>query len=72
MNIVNKIALTLAIIGCINWGLVGIASFDLVAWLAGGSDAILARIIYSLVGVAGLWCISLLFYDEEARIEHGM
>ncbi len=65
MMIVNKIALALSIIGGINWGLVGLFSFDLVAWIAGGSTAILARIIYILVALASIWCISLLFMDEE-------
>lgn len=53
-------ALILSIIGCINWGLVGIFQFDLVAWLFGGSAAVLSRIVYTIVGLAGLWCISLL------------
>ena len=55
------IALILTIIGGINWGLVGIFQFDLVAWIFGGQDAILSRIIYTLVGIAALWCISLFF-----------
>lgn len=57
----DTLALILAIIGSINWGLVGIFQFDLVAWLFGGQAAILSRIIYTIVGLAGLWCISLLF-----------
>ena len=57
----DTICLILSIIGSINWGLVGIFQFDLVAWLFGGQDAVFSRIIYSLVGLAGLWCISLLF-----------
>ena len=57
----DTIALILSIIGCLNWGLVGIFQFDLVAWLFGGQGAILSRIIYTLVGLAGLWCITLLF-----------
>ena len=57
----DTIALILSIIGSLNWGLVGIFQFDLVAWLFGGQDAILSRIIYTIVGLAGLWCISLLF-----------
>ena len=61
----DTIALILSIIGCLNWGLVGIFQFDLVAWLFGGQGAILSRIIYSLVGIAGLWCISLLFRDRK-------
>ncbi len=57
----DTIALILSIIGSLNWGLIGLFKFDLVAWLFGGQDAIFSRIIYSLVGLAGLWCISLLF-----------
>lgn len=57
----DTIALILSIIGSINWGLVGIFQFDLVSWLFGGQDAVFSRIIYTLVGLAGLWCISLLF-----------
>ncbi|MBO5010142.1 MAG: DUF378 domain-containing protein [Clostridia bacterium] len=62
---VNKLALILTIIGGINWGLVGLFSFDLVAWIAGGSTAILARIIYIIIALASIWCISLLFMDDE-------
>ena len=54
-------SLTLVIIGALNWLLVGLLQFDLVAWLFGGQDAVLSRIIYALVGLAGLWCISVLF-----------
>ena len=57
----DTIALILSIIGSINWGLVGIFRFDLVAWLFGGQSAVFSRIIYTLVGLAGLWCITLLF-----------
>ena len=57
----DTIALILSIIGCVNWGLIGVAQFDLVAWLLGGQTALLSRIVYALVGVAGLWCISFLF-----------
>lgn len=58
-------ALILAIIGCINWGLVGIFQFDLVAWIFGGQTAGFSRVIYTVVGLAGLWCISLLFRKNE-------
>lgn len=61
MTIVNRIALILNIIGGLNWGLIGLFKFDLVAWIAGGQDSVFARIIYSLVGLAAIWCISLLF-----------
>jgi uncharacterized membrane protein YuzA (DUF378 family) len=58
---IDTISLILVIIGAINWGLVGFAKFDLVAWIFGGQTALLSRIIYALVGLAGLWCITLLF-----------
>lgn len=63
--ILDKIALLLVIIGAINWGLVGIFQFDLVASIFGGQAAVISRIVYTLVGAAGLWCISLLFRERE-------
>ncbi len=57
----DTIALILSIIGSLNWGLVGLFRFDLVAWLLGGQTSILSRIVYALVGLAGIWCVSLLF-----------
>lgn len=63
----NKIALTLLIIGGINWGSIGIFQFDLVAWICGGQSSILSRIIYTLVGLCAVWCISLLFSDASER-----
>lgn len=57
----DKIALILVIIGAVNWGTIGIFSFDIVAWIFGGQTAMLSRIIYTVVFIAGLWCISLLF-----------
>ncbi len=57
----DKFALLLSIIGSLNWGLVGIFRFDLVAWIFGGQTGLVSRIIYTLVGLAGVWCISLLF-----------
>ena len=64
----DKIALCLLIIGGLNWGLVGIFKFDLVAWIFGGQDAVISRIIYALVGIAGLWCITLLFRRNRDSI----
>lgn len=58
---INKIALALVIIGAINWGLIGFLGFDLVGTLFGGQDGIISRIIFALVGIAGLWSITLLF-----------
>lgn len=65
MKIVDRIALILNIIGGINWGLIGLFKFDLVAWIFGGQDAVLSRIIYTLVGLAAIWCISLLFRNDS-------
>jgi len=61
----NKTALTLVIIGAINWLLVGLFRFDLVASLFGGTSALVSRVVYTLVGLAGLYCISLLFDDRR-------
>ena len=57
----DTVSLILVIIGAINWGLIGLFQFDLVAWIFGGQTAVVSRIIYALVGLAGLWCITLLF-----------
>lgn len=65
----DVIALILSIIGSINWGLVGIFQFDLVAWLFGGQDAVFSRIIYAIIGLAGIWCISVLFRRIRSRVE---
>ena len=62
--VMDKIALLLVIIGAVNWGLVGIFSFDLVASIFGGQTAMISRIVYALVGLAAIWCISLLFREE--------
>lgn len=63
----DKLSLLLVIIGAINWGLVGFARFDLVAWIFGGQTASVSRIVYALVGLAGLWCITLLFRKRSKR-----
>ncbi len=60
----DRIALILAIIGGINWGSIGLFRFDIVAWICGGQASMVSRIIYTLVGLAALWCISLLFRSE--------
>lgn len=57
----DRIALILVIVGALNWGSIGLFQFDLVAWIGGGMDGLLARIIYTVVAIAGVWCISLLF-----------
>lgn len=66
MKVINNIALILTIIGGINWGLIGLFKFDLVAWIFSGQDSVMSRIIYSLVGLAAIWCISLLFSNRTA------
>lgn len=63
--IMDRIALILTIIGALNWGSIGLFSFDLVAWLCGGQTALLSRVIYTVIALAGVWCISLLFRSEE-------
>lgn len=65
--ILDKIALILAIIGGLNWGSIGLFRFDIVAALFGGQTSMLSRIIYALVGLAALWCISLLFRDSRSK-----
>lgn len=61
----DRIALILLIIGGINWGLIGIFQFDLVAWAFGGSAAIISRIVYVLVALSAIWCVSLFFKDNR-------
>ena len=63
--IMDKIALALLIIGGLNWGSVGLFQFDLVAFVGGGSDGLISRVIYTVVGLAGLWCVTLLFRNTE-------
>ncbi len=63
--ILDRIALVLAIIGGINWGLIGIFQFDLIAFLFHGQTAVVSRVVYTLVALAALWCISLLFKERE-------
>ena len=66
----DKISLALVIVGALNWGSIGLFQFDLVAWIFGGQGAILSRIVYTLVALAGIWCISLLFRDTESAVVH--
>lgn len=60
----DRLALVLVIIGALNWLLIGLFQFDLVASLFGGSSGFVSRIVYSIVGLAGLYCISLLFRER--------
>ena len=68
----DKICLILVIIGSLNWGSVGLFEFDIVAWIFGGSTTLLSRIIYTVIALAGIWCISMLFRErnDELAAEH--
>lgn len=61
----DKTALVLLAIGGINWGSIGLFQFDIVAWIFGGQGALVSRIIYTLVGLSALWCLTLLFRNRE-------
>lgn len=61
----DRIALIILAIGGINWGAIGLFQFDLVAWIFGGQGALLSRIIYTLVALSAIWCVSLLFRENE-------
>ena len=63
--ILDRIALILTIVGALNWGSIGLFKFDIVAWLCGGQTALVSRIIYTVVALAGIWCVSLLFRTRE-------
>lgn len=63
--LMDRLALIITIIGALNWGSIGLFQFDIVAWLFGGQDALLSRIVYTVVALAGIWCISLLFRARE-------
>ncbi len=62
----DTVALILVIIGALNWGSIGIFNVDLVASIFGGQSAMISRIIFTLVGIAGLWCITLLFRETDS------
>ncbi|MCC8043352.1 MAG: DUF378 domain-containing protein [Oscillospiraceae bacterium] len=66
----DKIALALLIIGGLNWGLVGIFSFDLVAWLFGGAGTLLSRIVYIVIALCAVWCITMLFRERTPAGAH--
>ena len=69
MLIVDRIALIGSIIGALNWGSIGFFGYDFVAWIFGGQNTVGSRIIYSLVGVAAIWCISLLFRERSPILD---
>ena len=63
--VIDRIALILAIVGGLNWGSIGLFQFDVVAWICGGQTSLVARIVYTVVALAALWCVSLLFRTGE-------
>ena len=65
----DRIAMILVIIGAINWGSIGLFQFDIVGRIFGGQSAIISRIIFTVVALAGIWCISLLFRHNEVLAE---
>ena len=66
MMIIDRIALILTVIGALNWGSIGLFSFDIVAFICGGQMSVLSRIVYTIVALAGVWCISLIFRSRES------
>ncbi|MBQ7540753.1 MAG: DUF378 domain-containing protein [Clostridia bacterium] len=67
----DRISLILVVIGALNWGSIGLFRFDVVAWIFGGQGAVISRIIYTLVALAGVWCLSLLFRENAVLSESG-
>ncbi|MBQ9112495.1 MAG: DUF378 domain-containing protein [Clostridia bacterium] len=67
----DRIALLITIIGALNWGSIGLFQFDIVAWIGGGQDALFSRIVYTVVALAGIWCVTLLFRARERFREIG-
>lgn len=64
---IDRISLALIIIGGLNWGVIGIFKYDFIAAICGGAATTVSRVIYTIVGLAAIWCISLLFRDKDAR-----
>lgn len=67
--IMDRISLILAIIGGLNLGSVGIFRFDIIAYLCGGQTSAISRVIYTLIGLAAIWCVSLLFRESDRADE---
>ena len=67
VDCMDRLSLLLVIVGAINWGLIGLFQFDLVAFLFGGQASLISRVLYTVIGAAGVWSISMLFTSREAR-----
>ena len=63
--LMDRIALIITIIGALNWGSIGLFNFDIVAWICGGPMSVVSRIVYTVVALAGIWCITLLFRERD-------
>lgn len=73
MGIMDRIGLALLIAGGLNWGCIGVFQLDIIAWICGGQDSIISRIIYTIVGLAAIWCFALLFrrsHNHDTRCHH--
>ena len=68
-KMLDRISLVLLIIGGLNWGSIGLFKFDIVSWLFGGQADLISRIVYTIVGLSALWCVSLLFRSREDIFE---
>lgn len=64
MNGLQRTALAITIIGALNWGLIGFFRYDLIAAIFGGQTAPISRILYAIVGIAGLYCLTILFKSD--------
>jgi len=67
--VLDRLSLILVIIGGINWGSIGLFRFDIIAWMFGGQSALVSRIVYTLVALAAVWCISLLFRERDEIVD---
>ena len=65
----DRLSLIFIIAGALNWGSIGIFKFDFVAWIFGGQGATFSRIFYTLIGLAGIWCVSLLFRSRNTVLD---
>ena len=65
----DRLSLLLVIVGAVNWGLVGLFQFDLIAFLFGGQASLISRVLYTVVGAAGIWSISMLFAPRTGRVD---
>ena len=63
--LIDRIALALLVVGGLNWGSVGLFQFDLVAFACGGAGSMISRLVYALVGLSALWCVTLFFRNRE-------